>query len=53
MIPEKYFAEYPTLLEDLKKIAPELQKATDVTDAGKIADKYVGDLFSETENLWL
>lgn len=47
-LPEKYFKEFPHLLEDLKKIAPQLQNATDVTDAGRIADQFVQALF-ETE----
>lgn len=44
-IPENYFTEYPTLLNDLKSIAPELLKATDASDAGRIANKFVGELF--------
>lgn len=45
-LPEKYFKLFPDLLEDLKKIAPKLQNATDADDAGKIAHDVIGNLFN-------
>lgn len=49
-LPEKYFKEYPNLLKNLTDISPELLKANDSCDAGKIAAKSVSGLFKTSFN---
>lgn len=49
-LPEKYIQEYPNLLKNLTDISPELLKATDSCDAGKIAAKSVSGLFKTSFN---
>lgn len=44
-IPAKYLADFPNLSKDLTAVLPELQKAKDSCEAGKIARNAVGELF--------
>lgn len=49
-LPENYLKEFPNLLKNLTDISPELLKANDSCDAGKIAAKSVGGLFKTSFN---